>query len=476
MIRPPHRLLFLTPLVVAALAASARAQQADPPPGAVVVPTEGGNVVVTPGETTSSQIYIPPPGFPQPGTDPNAGLPSSSRPITGDRTDGFDLENQGSSAAVMHGSKGASGVVTLTSRGRAQIVPGIHVVERGDTLWDLCARYFQNPWNWPKLWSYNPQIQNPHWIYPGDQVRMRDPNAPNGDGGGGRVSRLAPGQTTSLAGAGGRGGEGPASNFVDRRSAVPGNTVFLRDQGYIGDPKRDVWGELVGAREDQMLLSEGNHVYMTIRPGVDVREGQELTIFRSARKPQSVKGSRRPPGEIVAIKGTVRVDHWDPKNRIARGRIVESVDVIERGAKIGPVGRRFDVVPPRANQVSIWARVLTGVYPHVFHGQNQIVFLDKGSEDGLRTGNTLIVVRKGDTWRRSLRTTAGAAKDRVVMDSPRSVDVETTPLRGDEDKFPPEAIAELRILRTEKFSSVALVTESSREIIAGDRALARKGY
>jgi hypothetical protein len=62
------------------------------------------------------------------------------------------------------------------------------------------------------------------------------------------------------------------------------------------------------------------------------------------------------------------------------------------------------------------------------------------------------------------------------MDSPAEVDVETTPLEGDEDRFPAEVIAELRILRTEKRSSIALVVESSREIVAGDRALARKGY
>jgi hypothetical protein len=109
-------------------------------------------------------------------------------------------------------------------------------------------------------------------------------------------------------------------------------------------------------------------------------------------------------------------------------------------------------------------------------GQNQLVFLDKGSEDGLKPGNRLIVVRKGDTWRRSLRTAARMARERVVVDSPDKVDTETTPLRGDEDKFPAESVAELRVLRTEKYSSIALVTESSAEIVVGDRALARKGY
>src|SRR5439155_20460009 len=41
--------------------------------------------------------------------------------------------------------------------------PDTHVVVKGDTLWDLSARYYRNAWGWPKLWALNPQITNPHW-------------------------------------------------------------------------------------------------------------------------------------------------------------------------------------------------------------------------------------------------------------------------------------------------------------------------
>src|SRR5690606_14238105 len=119
-----------------------------------------------------------------------------------------------------------------------------------------------------------------------------------------------------------------------------------------------VWGRLIGAREDQKLLSDGNHVYLQINPRREVQVGQELTIFVPLRKPAKVPGARRPPGEIIAIKGTVRITQWDAKNRLARGEIIESTDVIERGALIGAVGRRFDVVPPRPANVNLWARVL----------------------------------------------------------------------------------------------------------------------
>src|SRR4051812_39898549 len=47
-----------------------------------------------------------------------------------------------------------------------------HTVEKGDTLWDLSQKILGSPWYWPKVWSYNPEIANPHWIYPGNQVRF----------------------------------------------------------------------------------------------------------------------------------------------------------------------------------------------------------------------------------------------------------------------------------------------------------------
>jgi hypothetical protein len=415
-------------------------------------------------------VYLPPPGYPQPGTDPNAGLPSSSRPTTNaaSASDGFDLDRGSQRTGVVTGAKGSEGSVTLSRR--PVQAPAIHTVRKGDTLWDLCARYYDNPYNWPKIWSYNPQIQNPHWIYPGDELRMR---------GGGAVAGLGGAGGPGGSGGGDDGGRGDGSDrdgFGDAPGTAPGDTVFLRDQGFIGDAKKDVWGELVGAREDQMLLSEGNHVYMLIRKGAKVRPGQRLTIFRAMPPPEKVAGARRPPGQLVTVKGTVRVDQFDPKTRVARGQIVESVDVIERGAQIGPVGRRFEVTAPKPSNKDLWARVLGSAYPHVFYGQNQVVFIDRGSADGLTPGNRLFVVQQGDAWRHSLQTATRMARDRVAMESSQRVQVEHTPLRGDEKKFPEEIIGELRVLRTEKYSSLALVTVSHREIVAGDRVVARKGY
>ena len=411
---------------------------------------EGGGQAPT--QTTVTTVSTPPFGFPQPGAaDPDAHLPSSSRSRS-DTTKGdtFDLGRGSAGGGSIRGNQGSAAIL---GRGAALRVPPFHTVRRGDTLWDLSGHYYGNSWNWPKVWSFNPQISNPHWIYPGDQVRMKQGGdyrdaAALGDGGG----------------------------LVDRRGAVPADTIFLRRAGFIEDPRRQVKGELLGSREDQMLLSEGNHVYLQIKPNVEVVPGQKLTIFTKVRKPAAVKGARRPPGEIIAIKGTVRVDQWDEKKRLARGTITESTDVIERGALVGDVGRRIDVVPPKPSRVNRWARVLTSIYPHEILGQNQIVFIDRGTEDGVSAGIRLFIVAKGDAWRGSLKTATRTARQRMRIEVPESATFENTPLKGNEKDFPEEIIGELRILRANKYSSVCLVTASHREIEPGDRAVTGKGY
>lgn len=359
-------------------------------------------------------------------------------------------------------SFGTSGILPDDNTGPIE-VPDIHLVRRGDTLWDLCNRYYQNPWAWPKVWSYNPQIANPHWIYPGDQVRIT-----SATGAGGQKAMSLAARSTSTIGS----GKGLISNR--QKNVVPG-TVFLRDQGYLGDPKRDVWGELVGSDEEQMMLAEGNHAVLMMRPGVTVTKGQELTVFNSVRQPQKVANARKPPGEIVAVRGTVKVIDFNPETRMARAILTESFDVIERGALIGPIGRRYDVVSPVKTNNKVATRVLTSIYPNVYIAKDQIAFLDKGSEDGLAMGNRLFVVRRGDSWRASLVTAAKDTKKRMLINTPEEAGYEDTPTRGDENKFPEDTIAELRILRTEKYSSIALVVASKRELVGGDLAVTRPG-
>ena len=404
----------------------------DPAPTTTTTSDSSGTTIVVQPQTSTvtRETTVTPWGVPNQPPDPGEG-----------GTYGFDLQGAGSTPTV-RGGENSSYVLS----NRSVSVPDYHTVKRGDTLWDLCDRYYENPYSWPRIWSYNPQVENPHWIYPGDRLRMR--------------------QVTM-------GGSQPTSNsgFVSRSSFVPAGTVFLRDRGYVGDEKKEVWGQLVGSSEDQFLLSDGDQAYVQIGEDHDVRIGQELSIFRRLRKPESGKSK----GYIVAIKGTVRVTEWDEDNRMARVDITESLDVIERGDKIGPLGRRFDVVPPVPNDREIWARISAAVEPRELIGQHQVVFIDKGSAEGLRPGNRLFVVDKGDRWRASVRYGRRMAAHRMDYRL-RKAEVERAPDTGRGKDFPTEVIGEIRVLRTREHTSICVVTYTEYELEAGALLVARRGY
>ena len=438
---------FVTVAVLAGFATNALAQDgAAPAPAAPSGGDDSGQpgsvtVVQVPGATTQ-QTTVVSPGYPAPGTNLEGHLPSSSHAIsdTSRSSDGFDLVPKSGAGGSVRGAAGGSYVV------EGQFVPDAHSVRRGDTLWDISGRYYQNPYNWPRLWAYNPQIQNPHWIYPGDRVLLREGGA----------------------------GDGPGSGFGlrGRRSSIPTGTVFLRDVGWVDDPDQQKWGEIVGAPDDQMLLGEGDDIYVQLEDNQRVQLGQELTVWQPLEAWRSDGGS----GKLVSIRGTARIERYNPKTGMVRAKLIESLDVIERGAAIGPVGRRFDVVPPVPNDLDIEARILASVYPYQLFGQDQVVFIDKGEKDGVRPGNRFFAVRRGDRWYEQQDTIGQMGLLRPRVEDPRPAKVDDMKDEDDAEKYPDETYAELRVIRVKAHTATAIVTASTYELERNARLIARKGY
>jgi hypothetical protein len=454
-VKPSHAgsLVALCVLSVGKLAFAQNAAEGAAPPAAQAPAAMQPQSAAAQGPAPAGPPVAVPFGVPAAGTNLESHLGSSSQASSDiTRGDDFDFAPGSSGNTVVRGNPNAPGILAVDLSGNS----GLYVVKSGDTLSGISQQVYGQPWMWPKLWSLNPQIQNPHWVYPGDQIRLTGVNGAAG----------RPQQVKTL-GAGG---------LNDRRAAVPEDTVFLRRTGYLDDPANGISGEVVGAENPVQLMSEGDTVYLAIKPGTSVSVGQRLTIFRPSRKPPSINGARRPPGMIVAIQGTVAIDYFDPKTQVARGSIVESLDAIERGAKVGDLGRRFQIVPPKKADNDVSARILTSMYPHVLLGEEQVVFIDRGSKDGLLPGNRLFVVRRGDTWRRTLSTAGSGAQSSIKMDSTENVDVEATPLHGNEQHFPEEIVGELRVVDAQPYSAYAVITDSRVELLPGDRAIARVGF
>lgn len=405
---------------------------------------------------TPAAVNVPAaPAASPPPFDPNAHLDSSSRARADiSQGDSFDFGGGRGGSSTLRGNP-AAGAVDSSVREPA----GTYVVRPGDTLSRISENVYGKPWMWPKLWSQNPQIQNPHWIYPGDQVQLSTGSGPLMRGSGQAL-------TLGAAGAGG----GAAAGKPDRP-----HSVYLSERGYLDDPSNEIAGEIVGAMQPIQMMSQGDVVYVAIKPGQQMQAGQVVQVFREVREPPKIEGARQPPGKIVSIKGAVRLDYVNADKHIARGILIESRDTVERGDRVGATPLEFLVVPPKAASKNLVARVLTSLRPAVYLGRDDVVFIDRGSEDGLAAGNRLFVIRRGDTWRRTLDATSLQARTRLELESD-GLSFDVAPQHGNEQDFPEEIVGELRILKTQRFSSYALVVASRSELVPGDRAVARVGF
>lgn len=141
---------------------------------------------------------------------------------------------------------------------------------------------------------------------------------------------------------------------------------------------------------------------------------------------------------------------------------------------VGPVTRKFEVVPPSRNEKDVEATVLTSVHPHAFYGANQVVFVDKGAEEGLAPGNRLFIIRKGDGFHATQPTGNNARRIAIEDESPGATEDITKP--RDDGALPEEIVAELRVVSVKPHTAMTMVTLSRREVEIGEHAFARRGY
>lgn len=328
-------------------------------------------------------------------------------------------------------------------------MPETHTVQEGDTLWDITERYYRDPYQWPKVWSYNPDITNPHWIYPDSRVRLR------------------PGDDQVV--------KGPPRGFARPRAGGP-QAIRVTEYGYLDERALADAGYIISANEEHMMLADTDMTYVRFNEGVKPEVGRVYTVFReiypSEREPSKkgtlvrrIEGDQAPPekGRLIRIFGGVRLQDYDEEHQIGRAVVVDALDAIERGFRLTALERKFywvDVVP--ADQ-SLNATVVANLYPHKLPSINQVVFVDVGSEQGVVLGNRFHIVRQGDEWRRSSEWRVGR-------------EVETTvPLPDPPKYYPWEVVAIGRVVDVQPTTTAVLIEKATREVRMGDRAELRKG-
>ncbi|MBA3391615.1 MAG: LysM peptidoglycan-binding domain-containing protein [Deltaproteobacteria bacterium] len=309
-------------------------------------------------------------------------------------------------------------------------VPELHVVRKGDTLWDISFFYFNDPWQWPKVWSYNAQITNPHWIYPGDLVRLLPRGMFVQAGGGSPDDRPD--------GGGAQRPNDPVPAPATRTTVAIQTTAFVEkadlDQSIVID----------GAVDEKELLTAGDQVYLAYPKNKTPQVGKRYSIYDPGRQ---VKGF----GAYVKLLGTVEVLSVKEDKR-ARGVITDANYEIERGAKVGPLVKEFRNVPPVPSKVDAQGQIIAMLTHDQLIGQGEIVFVTLGKGSGIEVGNRMFVVRRGDAMPEIMSTEAGS----------------------DDRRFPARALGEIVIVEVGEKISMGLVTLSVQEMGVGDLVMMQK--
>ena len=314
--------------------------------------------------------------------------------------------------------------------------PESYVVQTGDTLWDIAAMFLRDPWYWPEIWQINPQVENPHLIFPGDTLSLsflddgrpavtvtRGPAAA-GPMEGGPTDRLSP-QIRSQ----------PIEEAIptiryDTLRAFLSRPVVL-DAGQMADLPYLV------AIPSGLIASAGRETYVR---GTDAPVG---TVFNVVHPGEALVDPE--DGEVVGYHGhyvghgSVRAS-GDPATVYLSDTVREASigDVLIAEESVAPIN-----FFPRAPVDLIDGRIMSIVDGVSVVGQYQVVVVNRGARDGLEPGHVLSVYQAGE----------------VVTDT-----VRVTSFTPEKVRLPDRLAATTMVFRVFDRMSYALVMEATLEI------------
>ena len=292
--------------------------------------------------------------------------------------------------------------------------PDRYVVVTGDTLWDISARFLDKPWQWPAIWHANPQVVNPHLIYPGDVLSLVYID-------GSPQLQLSRADTVKLS---------PEVRRSAPINAIPLKAIepFLRDVRVLSPSEYDGLPYIVANEEKRLNATYADETYAR---GLTAQVGDEFTVARLHSIYDQVDESgtirRVWPKEHWKQVPNVRnlnAGLWDdtepwnrrPKNpvgyeliivsqvRVARAGEISVLEILRDRAEVQPgdfilpldrSGYDSTYFPHAMDTVPEDLRILATKDALYGVGHNQIVALNGGSRQGVENGHVFSVFRPG---------------------------------------------------------------------------------
>ena len=323
--------------------------------------------------------------------------------------------------------------------------PDSHTVKRGDTLWDISKLFLKSPWRWPELWGMNlDQIRNPHLIYPG-QVLVLDKS-------GGRarlrVAQGGPDGTVKLS-------PRVRSDALNDGGvpAVPMHLIapFLNEAVIFSADELARAPRVVAAPEGRVMMGRGDKAYVLGDLGGlrDWRVFRQATPLRDPSTKEILGYEARFLGVAEYTREGGSTATADGKGTLAVPATFELLSVKEEvgvGDRLAPVPQRdFSNFVPHAPGKPVAGQIISVYGDALIAGQNQVVAINRGAQDGLERGHVLAVLRDGPQL-----------TDRTVE-------------RPTQIKLPDERHGLLFVFRVFERVSYGLVLQVQQPVVAGDR-------
>ncbi len=229
---------------------------------------------------------------------------------------------------------------------------GIYTIKKGDTLWDISSRFLKDPFLWPRLWQRNPYITNPHWIYPGNPLRLSPLEEVKKEEPPKAIEKKPEEKVETVEKVVEKKVEPPPKEEkpeppvlpkVEAKPIAPAEKKRvgfpeIRSAGFIGDLHYSGIGVVLDSKEGKNLMSEGDIAYLAFKTRESVVVGNKYTLFRASDVIVDPL-TKKKVGRKYNITGNIQIIDQDQSGNFYTAKIIEAFDYIEKGDMVQPYDR-----------------------------------------------------------------------------------------------------------------------------------------
>lgn len=258
--------------------------------------------------------------------------------------------------------------------------PTIYTIVPGDTLWGLSKRFLNDPYYWPNLWAANQTIGNPHFIYPGQRVRVYSDRIEIED----VPAPAAPAVPAAP--------KEPAAKPVEPVQDEPQTAGFsvTGSEGFIMESQIPPAGTIISTHQNRVMAGEDDIVYTDIGRvnGADV--GDRFSVYKKM-------GAVSHPvnnvilGDRVIPLGVLQLSEVEEK--VSKAIITKSFQEISAGSFLLPYREKKVTVPLKAADRDLVGYIVETQTGRTALAARDVVYLDLGAAQGVQAGNLLYIVR-----------------------------------------------------------------------------------